>query len=211
MPFESLFPFGIVVSQYFFGIVLFIISVFLILLVLVQRGRGGGLTGALGGPGGQSAFGTKAGDVFTKITIVTAAIWIFMCALGVYWMQQPPLPLTNSTSSDIGISSGASGSGASGNGATGSGTNGIGDLGSPSLGSDPVVPTGSLPPSGTESGSPTPTNPADAPQVPAGDAPQVPSNDALQSGSDSAGDPPNEGNPKSDDSPKTEGGSESPS
>src|SRR5689334_5332969 len=70
-------------SHYFFGIAIFITSVFLVLLVLVQRGRGGGLVGALGGPGGQSALGTKAGDVFTRITIVVAAIWIFLCASAV--------------------------------------------------------------------------------------------------------------------------------
>jgi preprotein translocase subunit SecG len=51
-------------------------SSFLILLVLIQRGRGGGLAGALGGMGGYSAFGTRAGDVFTRITIVAAALWI---------------------------------------------------------------------------------------------------------------------------------------
>ena len=55
------------------------VAVFLILLVLVQRGRGGGLAGALGGMGGSSAFGAKAGDVFTRITIVAAAVWIFLC------------------------------------------------------------------------------------------------------------------------------------
>ena len=48
--------------------------------MLVQRGRGGGLTGALGGPGGQSAFGSKAGDTFTVITIVVASVWGFTCA-----------------------------------------------------------------------------------------------------------------------------------
>jgi preprotein translocase subunit SecG len=62
---------------------LFLLSLFLILLVLVQRGRGGGLAGALGGMGGQSAFGTKAGDVFTRVTIVVAAIWILLCAAAV--------------------------------------------------------------------------------------------------------------------------------
>ena len=71
-----------VFSQYLFGIAIFVTSVFLVMLVLVQRGRGGGLVGALGGPGGQSALGTKAGDVFTRITIVVAAIWIFLCARG---------------------------------------------------------------------------------------------------------------------------------
>ncbi len=54
-------------------------ALFLILLVLVQRGRGGGLAGALGGAGGSSAFGAKAGDVFTRITIITATIWILLC------------------------------------------------------------------------------------------------------------------------------------
>src|SRR5690606_23290498 len=47
-----------------------------ICLVLIQRGRGGGLAGAFGGLGGSSAFGTRAGDVFTRVTIVTASVWI---------------------------------------------------------------------------------------------------------------------------------------
>ena len=54
-------------------------AIFLILLVLVQRGRGGGLAGALGGMGGSSAFGAKAGDMFTKITAIAACVWIIMC------------------------------------------------------------------------------------------------------------------------------------
>jgi preprotein translocase subunit SecG len=68
-----------------FCILLLFLAVFLILLVLVQRGRGGGLTGALGGMGGSSAFGAKAGDMFTRITIVTAAIWITTCVAAAYW------------------------------------------------------------------------------------------------------------------------------
>lgn len=50
----------------------------MILLVLIQRGRGGGLAGAFGGMGGQSAFGTRAGDTFTRITIVLAVIWVLL-------------------------------------------------------------------------------------------------------------------------------------
>ncbi len=69
------------VWHYVFGIFLFLTACFLILLVLVQRGRGGGLAGAFGGMGGQSAFGTKAGDLFTRITIVVAAFWIVLCIL----------------------------------------------------------------------------------------------------------------------------------
>ena len=65
------------------GVLLTLSSLFLIMIVLVQRGRGGGLTGALGGMGGQSAFGTKAGDVFTRITIGAAAVWILLCVITV--------------------------------------------------------------------------------------------------------------------------------
>ena len=69
--------------NFLFGFLLSTISLFLILLVLVQRGRGGGLTGALGGMGGQSAFGTKAGDTFTRVTIISATVWILTAILAV--------------------------------------------------------------------------------------------------------------------------------
>ncbi|HEY3392427.1 MAG TPA: preprotein translocase subunit SecG [Lacipirellulaceae bacterium] len=71
----------------FFLIVLSLLAIFLILLILVQRGRGGGLAGALGGMGGSSAFGAKAGDVFTRITIITAAIWIALSLIAVFWAK----------------------------------------------------------------------------------------------------------------------------
>lgn len=58
-------------------------AVLLILVVMVQRGKGGGLAGALGGMGGQSAFGTKAGDLFTRITIGVAAVWIVVSMVAV--------------------------------------------------------------------------------------------------------------------------------
>jgi preprotein translocase subunit SecG len=51
-------------------------SLVIIFLVLIQRGKGGGLAGAFGGAGGSSAFGTKAGDVFTKVTMYVAGAWI---------------------------------------------------------------------------------------------------------------------------------------
>jgi preprotein translocase subunit SecG len=65
-------------EHYAFMIPLAVVSIFLILVILVQRGRGGGLTGALGGMGGASAFGTKAGDLFTKITIGVAFVWVIL-------------------------------------------------------------------------------------------------------------------------------------
>lgn len=64
-------------------ILLLVTAIFLIVLVLIQRGKGGGLAGAFGGMGGQSAFGTKAGDLFTKITIGVASFWIILCLVTV--------------------------------------------------------------------------------------------------------------------------------
>ncbi|HWB07890.1 MAG TPA: preprotein translocase subunit SecG [Pirellulales bacterium] len=63
----------------FLKILMFLTSFILIVLILLQRGRGGGLAGALGGMGGQSAFGSKAGDVFTRITSGVAIVWIVLC------------------------------------------------------------------------------------------------------------------------------------
>jgi preprotein translocase subunit SecG len=79
------FPVVLALTGALFGILLTVVAVFLILLVLVQRGRGGGLAGALGGMGGSSAFGAKAGDVFTRITIVAAAVWIILCIAASRW------------------------------------------------------------------------------------------------------------------------------
>ena len=69
------------------GFSLFFISFFLIFIVLIQRGRGGGLSGALGGTG-QSAFGSRAGDEMTYITLIVSAIWIFLCVLCI-WVLNP--------------------------------------------------------------------------------------------------------------------------
>src|SRR5258707_11957093 len=66
---------------------LILASLFMICLVLIQRGKGGGLAGALGGMGGSSAFGAKAGDIFTRITIITASIWIAFCLIALFWSK----------------------------------------------------------------------------------------------------------------------------
>ena len=112
--------------QYFFGLAICFSSLFLVLLVLVQRGRGGGLTGALGGPGGQSAFGTKAGDLFTKITIGVATAWIFLCASSVYFLKTKAPPelgggsATSNATSTIGGTDDDDSTGTSGMTGTGS-------------------------------------------------------------------------------------------
>ena len=62
-------------------------GLFLIGLVLIQRGKGGGLAGAFGGVGGSSPFGSKAGDTFTRITIYVAAVWMLLIMFQVRWMN----------------------------------------------------------------------------------------------------------------------------
>src|SRR5262245_9807206 len=64
-----------------------LVSLFLILMILLQRGKGGGLAGALGGAGGSSAFGTKAGDVFTRITVGVFGVYILLAMIGVWSMK----------------------------------------------------------------------------------------------------------------------------
>jgi preprotein translocase subunit SecG len=60
------------------NIVILIVGLLLIGIVLLQRGKGGGLAGAFGGAGGSSAFGSRAGDQFTRVTLILAAVWILL-------------------------------------------------------------------------------------------------------------------------------------
>ena len=90
-------------SQYVFGPALFLLSLFIVLIILLQRGRGGGLTGALGGAGGASAFGVKAGDIFTRITAVAVLLWIVLCALTCFWYLPDNLNITADSKAEAGI------------------------------------------------------------------------------------------------------------
>ena len=61
----------------FLGTLFIIVCILLILVVLLQKGRGGGLGAAFGGAG-SSAFGTRTGDVFTWVTIVLTALFLLL-------------------------------------------------------------------------------------------------------------------------------------
>ena len=57
-----------------------IVCLTLILVILLQAGRGQGLTGAsFGGGGVQSVLGTKASSFLTKATTVAAILFLFTC------------------------------------------------------------------------------------------------------------------------------------
>ena len=60
------------------------VCVFLILLILVQKGRGGGLASAFGGAGGNTAFGTKTGDLLTWVTSVVFGVFLLL-TMGLIW------------------------------------------------------------------------------------------------------------------------------
>jgi preprotein translocase subunit SecG len=60
------------------------------LIILVQKGRGEGLTGAFGGGGGSSAFGAKTGDVFTWITVVVAAAFLLLNVVANFALDESP-------------------------------------------------------------------------------------------------------------------------
>jgi len=56
-------------------------AVFLILLVLMQKGRGGGLSAALGGGMASNILGSKTGDFLTWLTIVVVGLFLTLAVL----------------------------------------------------------------------------------------------------------------------------------
>ncbi|HOW58855.1 MAG TPA: preprotein translocase subunit SecG [Candidatus Omnitrophota bacterium] len=56
-----------------------IVCLVLIIVILLQAGRGQGLTGASFGGNVQSLFGTKASSFLTKATTVSAILFLFTC------------------------------------------------------------------------------------------------------------------------------------
>ena len=53
----------------------------LILVILIQKGRGGGLIGAFGGSGGNTAFGAKTGDVLTWATSIIFGVFLLLAVI----------------------------------------------------------------------------------------------------------------------------------
>lgn len=73
-------------TEFALGFLLFFISLFMIFIILIQRGKGGGLAGALTGTA-QSAFGAKAGDTMTRVTLVVSLIWILLISVTILAMN----------------------------------------------------------------------------------------------------------------------------
>ncbi len=63
--------------------VLILVSLFLILVVLAQKAKDGGMGAALGGGAAEAAFGAETGNVLSKSTIY-AAVLFFVLAFTLY-------------------------------------------------------------------------------------------------------------------------------
>ena len=63
-------------------LILFILSgIVLILIVLIQTTKGGGLAGAFGMGGDTTVLGTRAGTFLSKVTAVTATIFLLLALI----------------------------------------------------------------------------------------------------------------------------------
>lgn len=67
-----------------------LVCLLMMLIILIQKPRGGGLSGAFGGAGGgsQAAFGAKTGDVLTFATIIFFICYMAL-AMGLTWATGP--------------------------------------------------------------------------------------------------------------------------
>ncbi len=85
-----------------------ITAVVLVLLVLIQKGRGGGLAGAFGGAGANSLMGTKTGDFLTWVTIGLVVLFLFLAVIMAKYyrpaastgLEAPTAPASQTTSEE---------------------------------------------------------------------------------------------------------------
>jgi preprotein translocase subunit SecG len=66
-----------------FTFLLILVSLFLVLVVLMQKAKSDGAVAALGSSGMESTFGAETGNVLSKATI-NAAILFFVISFGLY-------------------------------------------------------------------------------------------------------------------------------
>jgi len=100
------------------GVLFVLCCVALILIVLIQKGRGGGLSAAFGGAMAGGILGSKTGDFLTWVTIVLVSVFLILAIVMAKFyrpapvsdydtsipVQQQPLPSTEQPmpSADIG-------------------------------------------------------------------------------------------------------------
>ncbi len=79
-------PFTAAILTSLLAVLFAAVSLLMMLVILIQRPKGGGLSGAFGGAGGsaQAAFGAKTGDVLTWVTCVFFVLFLGL-AMGLTW------------------------------------------------------------------------------------------------------------------------------
>jgi preprotein translocase subunit SecG len=88
-----------------------LLAVLLMLVILLQRGKGSGLSGAFGGVGGHTAFGAKTGDFLTWVTIALAALFL-VYSVGLNYVFVPKTPTIGTPATPGGGQAPATGGGA---------------------------------------------------------------------------------------------------
>jgi len=80
------------------------VSVLMMLVILIQRPKGGGLSGAFGGAGGsaQAAFGAKTGDFLTWTTCVFFVLFLGL-AMGLTWTIRMDVHAAQQSSQTLGV------------------------------------------------------------------------------------------------------------
>jgi preprotein translocase subunit SecG len=66
-----------------------VVCLVLILVVLMQKGRGGGLSGAFAGGMASGLLGSKTGDFLTWVTIVLVSVFLFLAVLMARYYRPP--------------------------------------------------------------------------------------------------------------------------
>jgi preprotein translocase subunit SecG len=81
---------------------LFLISaVALILIILVQKGRGGGLSGAFGGGMASGILGSKTGDFLTWVTIVLVGVFLILAVVMAKFYKPPDFDVSTPPPSTV--------------------------------------------------------------------------------------------------------------
>jgi len=62
-------------------------SLVLVLVILVQKGKGGGLSGALGGGIASGLLGSKTGDFLTWVTIIVVGVFLTLAVVMAKWYR----------------------------------------------------------------------------------------------------------------------------
>ncbi len=79
MTFPSVLAIGVLIN--IVAVLFVLVCILLVLVILMQKGRGGGLSGAFGGGMASGLLGSKTGDFLTWVTIVMVGVFLTLAVL----------------------------------------------------------------------------------------------------------------------------------